>query len=612
MAQSRVHKENSKEFKALTKVVERFEIASSADRDIKEKHLDFYKLYRGYRKHREGRSNIFVPMIYALVETIEPRIIKGMFEKRPYVSVLPRDPQSEASAEANERLLDYQFNHSHVRMVEKTMDWVKQFIQYGVGVAKTYWDLEEKTIIRKTSVARNTISGEEHIVEDVRGSDLLDRIEFAPEYEINREEIEEEVTVYEGPNFEACDVGDIFVAPNASSAKDAPYVIHRYHLSLDDLKQGQEEERFKNVHAFIKARKEAGGSTPMGDDLAVDERKGSLGHVVGGQKEDPHDDLVEILEYWEDNEVIIVADRDVVIQGPEENPYWHKMKPFISVHNTRLMGEFWSIGDIEPNVSMQKEINTRRNQRIDNINLSLTKAWFVLNNVNVDKAKLANIKPGDTIRVSGVNRIEDGIQEFSISDVTASSYQEEQVAKEDMRMTSGIYDWYSGKQPTQQQTATTVTAIIGEAHVRVEMKIYKFATEGLAELAQHFIQLNQQFMEEDQLIRVMGEKGAYEFHNILPEEIAGFFDLMPACTGTDPLANNELKQQQALQLYSMMSQNPIIDQVKLAVLVLKQFDEVDNPEEFIAQQPPMAPDEAGMGQPQGPMAPPGQAEGGEG
>lgn len=603
MVQSRVHEEGTKEYEALKKVVERFDIAKNADREIKDKHLEFYKLYRNQDQKREGRSNIFVPMIYALIETIVPRMLKGLFEKRPYVSVLPRNFQSQPAAEANEKLLDYQFCHTHLRLLEKCEDWVKQFLMYGVGVVQTYWDLEEKTLVRKTSVAKNNVTGDKHIIENIESEGLLRQVQEAPEWELTREEIEEDVTMYEGPNFDVVDIGDLHVAPNAKDIKTAEYLVYRYPLTMEDLEKGQDEERYKNINKLKKARvtETSGAGTDM--EMRVDRRKEEMDYTTGAERRDRHREQVEILEYWENGEKIIVADRDVVISGPEENPYWHQMKPFISVHNTRLLGEFWSVGEIEPNLSLQKEINTRRNQRIDNINLSLTKAWFVLNNVTIDKGSLSNILPGQMIRVKGVNRIEDGIQEFNVSDITSSSYQEESVAKDDMRTTSGIYDWYSGKQPTQQQTATTVTAIIGEAHVRVEMKIYKFAIQGIAELAQHFIQLNQQFLDDSQMVRIVGEKGV-DFHAVQPEEIAGFFDMQPAATGVDPLANKELKQQQALQLYQMMIQNPIINQYKLASLVLEQFEEVDRPEEYLLEQPAMPPGAEGE-QPQGSPQQPG-------
>lgn len=604
MVESRVHHEGTKEFKALQKVVERFEIAKRADEEIKKKHLDYYKLYRNQRERRENRSSIFVPMIYSVVETMTPRILKGLFDKRPYMTVLPRDYRSVPSAEANEKLLDFQFSHRNVNLIPKSEDWVKQFLMYGVGLCKTYWDLTEKTITKRTTVATNAITNEKHIVEDIEDKHLLTQIEGGGEWGFSTEEVEQDVTIYEGPNFNVVDVGEFYVAPNAHNAQESEYVIERYHLDLEVLKEGQKNEEYKNTKKLEEMLQDSAGT--LQDETEVDKRKAEMGYSTKEERSDRHRTPIEILEYWENEERILVAEREVVIAGPEENPYWHKNKPYISVHNNRLLGEFWSIGEIEPNVDLQEEINTRRNQRIDNINLSLNKAFFLINNAKLDEGKLQNLAPGDIIRVKNITRIQDAIQELGVSDVTASSFQEEAITKQDMQMTSGIYDWYSGKQPTQQQTATTVTAIIGEAHVRIEMKIMKFAMQGLAELAQHFIQLNQQFIEDTQVLRIVGEEGTPHFQAIQPQEIAGFFDMQPAATGVDPLANKELLQQQAMQLYSMMREDPVINPMAIATLALKHFDLVENPEEYIVE-PQMAPPGA-EGQPQGPEQPQGQGQ----
>jgi len=604
VVESRVHKEGTKEFKALQKVTERFDIAKAADTEIKNRHLDFYKLYRSQRERRKGRSSIFVPMIYSIIETMTPRILKGLFDKRPYVTVLPRDYRSVPSAEANERLLDFQFSHHHVKLIEKTEDWIKQFLMYGVGVAKPYWDVTEKTITKKASVATNAITDEKHIVENIEDEHLLGQVERDEAWGFSTEEIEQDVTIYEGPNFDIVDIGELYVAPNAQNTQESEYLIERYHLDLEVLKEGQKNEEYKNIRKLEEMLQDTEGTSHH--ETEVDKRKAEMGYPTQQEKTDRHRTPIEILEYWENDERILVAEREVVISGPEENPYWHKLKPYISVHNNRLLGEFWSIGEIEPNVDLQEEINTRRNQRIDNINLSLNKAFFLVNNAKLDEGKLQNLAPGDIIRIKNVTRIQDAIQELGVSDVTASSFQEEAVTKQDMQMTSGIYDWYSGKQPTQQQTATTVTAIIGEAHVRIEMKIMKFAMQGLAELAQHFIQLNQQFIEEPQVIRIVGEEEGIHFHSISPQDIAGFFDMQPAATGVDPLANKELMQQQAMQLYSMMREDPYVNPALLVKLALKHFDLVENPEEFIVE-PQMAPPGA-EGQPQGPMPPQGQEQ----
>ena len=130
---------------------------------------------------------------------------------------------------------------------------------------------------------------------------------------------------------------------------------------------------------------------------------------------------MEILEYWEDERVITVADGRVVIRD-DKNPY-SCGKPFIHIVDQVVPHEFYGIGEIEQIESLQYELNDWRNHRMDGKTLTLNPMWWVPPGVDLDDfiaepgALFTGPQPPQPIDVRGDKR---------------SDYREEEVIKGDI------------------------------------------------------------------------------------------------------------------------------------------------------------------------------------
>src|SRR5665213_3320506 len=92
----------------------------------------YYKLYVAYsgdrkREVKTWQSNVFVPYVQAVIETMMPRIL----DARPDFTVIGRTADDQLKAEKQQQLLDYLWELS--RMDKVTEDVVRSSLIYGTG-----------------------------------------------------------------------------------------------------------------------------------------------------------------------------------------------------------------------------------------------------------------------------------------------------------------------------------------------------------------------------------------------------------------------------------------------------------------------------------------------
>ena len=110
----------------------------------------------------------------------------------------------------------------------------------------------------------------------------------------------------------------------------------------------------------------------MNDDELIETAKKERLDLIGeGATEYTAEELekaVELLEYWEDDRVVTIANRAVIIREAK-NPFYHGKKPFVHIINNVVPHEFYGLGEVEPLERLQHELNAKRNQRLDAVNL---------------------------------------------------------------------------------------------------------------------------------------------------------------------------------------------------------------------------------------------------
>lgn len=348
---------------------------------------------------------------------------------------------------------------------------------YSKGYAKVGWNFQTKT---KT------------YMEPVVGKD--DEITFK---KVKKSNVE-----HDDPKIDIVDPMDIYVDPDATSLDDAAYVIHRKTVPLEELK---ENSNYKNVDK-IKQNDYA--------DQYLDKLSRYRDAVP---PKDKHKDLVEVLEYWSaDDKLIVIANRGIVLRDTP-NPYNHKKIPFVELDDYRDPHRYYGQSELSVIDPLQREINAIRNQRRDYDNLALNPVIRMVPGVlrNPNSAVMA---PGNVWMVTDLQSMD----VFALPQLQGSSTEIEMQTMNDIQRTVAIDEIGIGLLPDnpQRRSATEVVTAQTMAGKRFAMKI-ALLEEAVKKIGQMVFDLNQQFLDQERIIQIVGERGATEWVKLSPKDIQG-------------------------------------------------------------------------------------------
>lgn len=529
----------------LSKVLSDYNQAKQHRAIREEKWKDYYKKYRSYTQPvPDNRSNLFIPYSYSIVETVMPRIIETMFAVRPYIGLIPLRADQENKAQTIEKLIDYQLTQ-RIRIKHIAAMWVKDALIYGTGILKVGWKVEQRTSVVAEPLAD---FGEE--IGELWGSDLVEGL---------TDEVEQLVTVYDDPVVDNVDLFDFYVDPSARNIDEAAYCIHREYINIDDIKENSGEDRIYDAAEVNKLIQELKGDKvndleAYGEqhDTGVFDRLSSVGYEGAPMTSDK----IEVLEYWTNDRVIVVAGQRAVIRN-EKNPYRLGKKPFVRIVDVPITGEFYGIGEIEPIADLQDELNTKRNQRVDNVSMIINRMWKVLRGANLDFNQLRS-------RSGGVVEVDDmaDIEPIEFPHITGDAYHEDEQIRSDIDMTAGVHDYTRGGSPDRRETATTASILSEAANERFKLKVTLMEDLGLRRLGEWLVALNQQFIDEERVISINGAKGL-EVFEVAPNRLLGDYDIIAIGSAVEPVANPDSRLNTLLNLYQQLAGNPYIKEPEL-------------------------------------------------
>lgn len=527
-------------------IKKKIEASSSFRAPLKDKWDRFYKLYRSKldRQNYPWQANIFVPYAFSTVETIVPRLIST----KPQIDVMPREDGDSVYAELQSKIIDYQWDQ--MDMDRMLPDMIRQFLIYGTSIMKMGWEKVE--------------------------AEVEEKIEVDPEFpELGKKEVKVKKVIKDMPTCELVDLYDFFWDPNGYDIDSCSWVAHRTWRSYDYLMSKQRQGIYKNCALL----KDAAGKMYMGEnDLAERNETQDISDpktfATGGKNEKN----IEVIEYWENDRVVTLANRSVVIREEDENPYEYGKKPFIRVVDQSVPKEFCGIGEIEPIETLQYELNDMRNQRMDNASMILNRMWIVANSANVDEDELVS-DVGGVIHTDDIN----GITAVTMPELPNSSYREETLIKADIQQTTGITDYTKGvaSDALANETATGISLMQEAGNARLRLKMMNLE-KAVQEIGEWMISLNAQMITDEKVIRITGDMGN-EWVTAKPDDIMDNFDVRVQA-GSSLQENDAIKRKQAMEMYQIFAQNPLVDQTELIRRVFQSRNE-KNIDKLLVQAP---------------------------
>lgn len=533
-------------------LLDMFSIAQNHRKKRESMWRENYEFYYGWDRtvrKAEHQSKLFVPRPFMMVESKAPRLVMNFITKDPIYMVNPQHDDDIIQAKIQSELLTRQ-TKQQPNLVRDLTCWVKDSLIYGHGLAKSGWEYCETTRkIRQASTPVINLATQD--------------VTWAQNYSSKR------VIEKDNPTLRVVDIGEIYIDPAATCIEDAKFIIHRMLMpSVEAKKKAQYNLYDMNVLLTM-------GRTNMGaevDDFMM-RRYSTHGFENPFQMQANVYDYIEILECWYVHPVTgekmlsVLGNRKGLLMD-REMPYWHGNWPFYLLNDVPMTGELYGIGEIDPVKPLVRELNSLRNQRMDNLN-QILKAFFIVHRgASVDKQKLKNMVPGGILETNMM----DGVQILRPPSIDNLTFNAEAKADSDMQITSGINDTVMGTSTRSQfRNATTANMMSEASNIRFALTAMNYA-EQMRKVGRDWLGLNNQYMTQPVLIRIFGADGAEVTVTSKPEDISANPDVY-VTMGADIQGDKSLKQQQKMQLFSVLANIPGFRITDYAQDIMRDFGE---------------------------------------
>ena len=412
----------------------------------------YHELYETYRSGEKefpwpGASNFQVPLVMAVVDSIHARIVKAVFEVDPLWLAQPRTPQAVDQAKIAEAYLDYWADEMGV--AEKLDMVIHNRMLEGVGVFKTDW-------VRRTRQVPGGVDQSGNPVEPTT------------------------VVEYEGPTGRPVPLKDFVLIPSDSpTIEDAVYVGHRVFRTHQQMLDRAAAGHYFNVERLLEASK--GDSTH--DRTPITSRVlGSSGQGHGTFEETRQYEVVELYGPFDWGEgpiptLFAFSPQHDILLRVEPYPYEYGRPPYIDFCVYRRPNLFWGRGVPEMLESAQEELTALHNMRSDAIAKRV--APPVLHRLgsgwDPDEQPLA---PAAAVEVTDPAEM----FEMSVADIPGSLFAHEQDILAFVERVTGQSDYFMGRSPSQNRTATEVNRVTSEGLVRMDVIVSRFQ-QGMKRLA---------------------------------------------------------------------------------------------------------------------------------
>ena len=163
----------------------------------------------------------------------------------------------------------------------------------------------------------------------------------------------------------------------------------------------------------------------------------------------------------------------------------------------------------------------------------------------------------------------DDVMEINIQDIPATAFANESSIKQDMQDATGCHDILMGMSYANE-TATTTMTRDNNASLRFKAIISGIVRDLLVPIARKCASLDQQFLSEMRLLRLLGEDAQIspDRRSIGPYDLTGEMDIIFCGSAVEPAASKQLNKEKTLQAYSLALADPAYQQDDAARLRL--------------------------------------------
>lgn len=469
-------------------------------------------------------SNLTIPVIKEIVNTMVAQLTQTVLTPKPTWAMITQMDEWSPFVATIERFMD-KFAQGELKLPKKAELWILESAKLGTGILE---------------VGYHEIKKFHH---------LYGRTGLDAQKVIN--------ILNSGPILYNIPLEDWLIRFTETDEQDADWCGKRFRANKRKLLVGAESGRYRNVSQMLSTDDK---NRPESGDISQDEVQFAREQLTSTSPN--FRDTFELYDlhvsWYVNNSDEYPSELKVVYHPPTRtllrttyNQFWHMSRPYVPLKFFPVGHRFYGMGLCEMLETMQEEISTMHNQRIDNSTVVNTKP------ILVRKTGRPALKPGDPIYTSQIIHVDEmtDVQPLQLGEVSPSTVINENMARNMVERLSGITEAQSrGGMPVTRTTATAQLALLQEQAKRFDQTI-RNAREGLTRIGELVFSLFFQFgIDEEKPIQWLGERGRVinGILNLPFSAIKSGFGF----TATAPTSqqNKELQRQNAIAVFNLTIQ----------------------------------------------------------
>ncbi len=487
---------------------------------------------------RKWRSQVYVPLSYEAATNIYSNLKRALFPTdSAFFSVEGRTPEADMKANLVKLYLLYQLDE--MSFITKFASFLKQMVIIGNSAAAIYW----KKIIRN--------------VREVVDVPVYDEIGQLTGFE--KQELDVEKLVYDGPELECINMYDIVFDPSVSRWEDG-MVIHRTYRTLEQV---MNNPVYKNT-----------------DDLEVSKDYNQEQYITEAlqafdmQHCSNRGNKIKLLSAYGDFKVgntiyydyiAVVADDSQLIRF-EPNPYHDK--PFVFCTYESVPNELYGVGAIEPGLGIQYMVNTFSNQKADVLSLIINGMWAYVDDGILDPEEIV-ARPGALIPVKDPNNIRPLHPDSSVQ----ISYNEIAQLKAEYQEVTGATKYFTGGPNVEfSKTATEVAALQQAGIVRFSEVIQNVEELALKRTIKLIFSYNMIFAEDKNQPGLANNISVYPYNSF---RVADFNDYNFRIVGANSSMSRDIRVNKLLEFIKLVGNSEVLSrQINIMALIQSLYREL--------------------------------------
>jgi len=272
---------------------------------------------------------------------------------------------------------------------------------------------------------------------------------------------------------------------------------------------------------------------------------------------------------------------DWLMNVNKTNPYWHGHYNILSWSPFPEDNEFFSMGMVQPLADLAIAMSSVLNQYLTNGRKAGNPMWIAGDAASQTPDWQFSNRPDGIVRVAGdVNQI----RQVTTADTSGTALGMREHLSQTFEKASAMSALYSsgvGSSGGVNKTAGGAKIIDANIDLNLQMMMSILSAQLLTKLGEHFLELNSQYITEEQEFKITGSRGV-EFIKVRPEEVSANFEVYcnpDTITKTSP----QVRQSALMNLKASADeeQQVVIDKRPIWKALVQSFPEIEGIDDII-------------------------------